>query len=229
MQGMTGLPGGGPTFVAPGLPGGAQPLGGGGGHDPYVVGGMGSSLSLDRVWVAKDTYWNIRRSSPNIRTYLSLYFPGSKAGAIFRELWMGAEIIDLELDRAYRIEGLAGVERMLAYSDTCEHLLARLGAEVSDAHNGDANMYRELQTARPPGEADILPTSALTAARDASRTAYYQGLRVKGGDSRGDGEQYRDGNNEDEAARRRRGPGKYGKQGDGKQGKGGGVPPKAPG
>ena len=71
---------------------------------------------------------------------------------------MGAEIIDLELDQAYRLEGLAGVERMLAYSDTCEHLLARLGAEVSYAHTGDANMYRELQTARPPGEADILST-----------------------------------------------------------------------
>ena len=150
------------------------------GLDPYIGSGAATSLPADRRRVAHDTYWAIRRSSQSVRLYMSNYYPGEKNGQTFEDLWLAAELVDCELDRAYRIGGLAGVNGALASNDTLEHLLSRIGAQVALARTGDHGMYRSLLTSRPPGQSDILPEWSLTAARDVAKVQHLQQVRVKG-------------------------------------------------
>ena len=130
--------------------------------------------------MASETYWAIRRSSQNVRAYLSLHYPGDKKSKLFRDLWVAAECIDTELDIAHRHHGLAGVQWALATSDTLEHLLARIGAEVALLRHKDPAMYEFLQTSKPPGESDVLPEWALAAARDSAKATHQTEARVEG-------------------------------------------------
>ena len=104
--------------------------------------------------------------------------PGAKEGETFNRLWQGAEIIDLELDKAYRAFGVADVNHALQESDSLEHLLSDLGAELALLHTGDVRMYQELLSCKPPGAADILPSWKLAQARDASKALYQQNQRA---------------------------------------------------
>ena len=59
-------------------------------------------------------------------------------------------MVDLEVDRAYLVGGLAGLAHELATSDTLEHKLARIGADIPLCRTGDYRMYNGLLTSRPP-------------------------------------------------------------------------------
>ena len=56
-------------------------------------------------------------------------------------VWLGAEIVDLEVDRAYRAGGVEAGHHELAHNDTLEHLLSELGAQLAYLHTGDRRMY----------------------------------------------------------------------------------------
>jgi len=144
------------------------------------MGGRGSSLTPARRRVATETYWAIRRSSPNVRGYLSLYYPGDKTGRTFQDLWLVGEMIDIECEMAYRRDGMTGLALALERSDVLEHCLSRIGAEVALHLHKDPKMYQGLLTSRPPGSSDLLPDWAISAARDLSKAAYQEQQRVKG-------------------------------------------------
>ena len=77
--------------------------------------------------------------------------------------------MDGQLDIAYRSYGVAGVNQVLFYDDTAEHIMSRLGAQIACIRFGDRRVYDAIVTAKPPGESDILPSWALTEARDHSK------------------------------------------------------------
>jgi len=110
-----------------------------------------------------------------------MHYQGDKATRNYHDLWLTAEMIDLEVDRAYQWQGVAGVHAALAQSDSLEHMLSRIGAEIALLKYGDASMYAELITSKPPGESDVLPSWAVAAARDQSKALYQQAARVRGG------------------------------------------------
>ena len=200
----------------PGGGGGGPPAGGGGGdpgwgQDPYLHGGWGSSLAPDRRRIAPETYWAIRRSSQNCRAYFSAHYTGSRRGRSWQDLWLTCEMVDLEVDKAYTASGLEGVHFALATSDTLEHMLARLGAEIAYLQYRDEGMYQLLLTSKPPGESDILPSWALDVARDQSKALWLQAGRVAGGRGAAAGARPAAGahsgdDGEDGAGRRRRRP-----------------------
>ena len=130
--------------------------------------------------MATETYWAIRRSPPNVRGYLSLYYPGDKTGRTFQDLWLVGEMIDIECDLAYRRDGMAGLSAALERSDVLEHCLSRIGAEVALHLHKDQKMYQDILTSRPPGSSDLLPDWAISGARDLSKAAYQEQMRVKG-------------------------------------------------
>ena len=105
-------------------------------------------------------------------------FTGSKQGQRYADLWLTAEMIDLEIDRAYQSGGLPAIQWALGYSDTLEHKLARIGAEIAYIRTGDSRMFSDLLTSKPPGASDILPTWAISAARDGVKAGYQQAQRV---------------------------------------------------
>ena len=140
-------------------------------------------MAPDRRRVAPETYWAIRRSSQNVRCYMSMHYPGKK-DRTYQDLWLTAEMIDLEVDRAYQWGGLPGLQHALATSDSLEHMLSRIGAEIALHRTGDARMFADLLTSKPPGDSDILPTWALNAACDVSKALHQQASRVRGGGRR---------------------------------------------
>ena len=73
----------------------------------------------------------------------------------------------------------------LATSDTAEHLLSRLGAEVALYLTGDVTAFQQLLTSRPPGMSNIAPDWALARARDYSKALQQQ--RVRAGRGSGPG------------------------------------------
>ena len=68
----------------------------------------------------------------------------------------------------------------LATSDSLEHLLRRLAADVEYIHNKDVVMYNEVRTGKPPGEASLMPEWERTRTRDASKAVYQQRARASG-------------------------------------------------
>ena len=88
-------------------------------------------------------------------------------------------MIDIEADKAYSAGGVPMLQWTLETSDTLEHLLSRLGAEIALLKYGDAQMYADLITSKPPGEADILPSWAVAAARDSSKALHQQQQRLR--------------------------------------------------
>ena len=164
--------------------------------------GWGTSLEPGRRRVAPETYWAIRRSSTSVRAYLAMHYPGRRDTSTYRDLWLVGEMIDLEVDRAYQAGGLARVTLELQASDTLEHMLARVGAEIAYCCTGDKGMFQELLTSKPPGDSNILPDWAVTAGREQSRALYVQQGRCR--NSRGRGADTGDSSDDDGAARRRR-------------------------
>ena len=142
-------------------------------------------MAPGRRRVGSEIYWTIRRSSSNVRAYLTSYFPGERTSKAFGDLWLVAEMIDIECDSAYRAGGMASLQCALAYSDTLEHCLSRLGAEVAFLLHKDPRMYQDLLTAKPPGQSDLMPDWAITSARDQSKAAFLEAGRVKGGNNKG--------------------------------------------
>jgi len=96
-------------------------------------------------------------------------------------LYTICELIDLQANEAYVAGGLPALEYWLQTSDSAEHMLARIGAEVALIHTGDLRAFHQLLTSRPPGGSDILPQWALTAARDYSKQITAQAERAKKG------------------------------------------------
>ena len=167
----------------------AKPPGGGGSSgppgggllDPYLQGGVGSALALDRRRVVADTYWAIRRSSVSIRSYLSSHILGIKKGALYSELWVGAEVIDTECERAYRWGGQAALDAMRASSDSTEHLPAKLGAELNFILHGDRQMHNAFVIARPPESTDLLPDWVVDVARTQAQALAREAARIRNG------------------------------------------------
>ena len=125
-----GNPNGKPALFLHGGPGG-----GGEGADPYLLSGMGSSLSADQRRIAPEIYWAMRRSSPSIRVFVQSSWKGSRdAGMKYQDLECFAELVDLEAAEAHMKGGMAWLNYTLATSDRMEHALSRLGAELSLIH-----------------------------------------------------------------------------------------------
>ena len=135
-------------------------------------------MAPDRKRVAPETYWTLRRSAPTVRAWLSLFYPGDKTGTTWSQLWLAAEITDLELDRVHASHGFAGVEHLLRTSDTIEHSLSTIGAHIAYHRSGDRRMFDQLATATPPGASDVLPAWAITEARDAAKLTFQQDART---------------------------------------------------
>ena len=95
-------------------------------------------------------------------------------------MWTMGEILDGQLDIAYRGYGVAGVNHVLLYDDNAEHIMLRLGAQIAYIRCGDRRVYDATVIAKPPGESDILLSWALTEARDHSKALYNQECRVSG-------------------------------------------------
>ena len=176
------VPQGGPPGGGGGPPGPSGPA-----RDPYLTGGWGSSVPADRKRVAKDTYWAIRLRATSCRNYVMQCCSFDKKSQLQTELWQAAEIVDLEVDRVYQEgqrrlppQGKQAIDAFLDTSDAMEHLLSRIGAEVSFKLTGDAKMYRELLSCKNPMASEILPEWALAGARDASKQMYQQAQRVGG-------------------------------------------------
>jgi hypothetical protein len=154
---------------------------GGQGFDPYLGTGMGSSIDPNRRRVAAEIYWSIRRQAVSIRNYMTQLYQGPKTGREFEDLWTAAEVVDLELDRAYRFGGLPCVNSTLASSDALEHHLSRIGAQIAFLRHRDPRMYRELITCRTPGSSDVIPEWRIREARDASKAEFQEEQRIRGG------------------------------------------------
>ena len=129
---------------------------------------------------------------------------------------MIAENVDIEVDQAYRYGGVPWLNYSLNTSDTLEHGLSRIGAQIAYLRTGDNRMYAELTTSKPPGDSDVLPDWALAAARDQSKALFQQHQRAAG---KGGGENHKqqpnlvppkEGDDGKGAARRRKRPQKKG-------------------
>ena len=62
-------------------------------------------------------------------------------------------------------------------SDTLEHLLTQIGAEVALVQHGNKAMYRSMQTALPPREQDLMPAFAIDEGRDKSKALFLEAKR----------------------------------------------------
>ena len=148
-----------------------------------------------------------------MRNYISTHYQGEKKGEKYHHLWTQCEMIDLEVDTAYRSGGVARADWLLENNDSLEHMLARVGAEVAYCKYKGRNMFNELLTSKPPGDADILPGWSLAASRDASKQLHQQEARNRDG-FRGNRGGYKkdsseeDGQKNNAHARRRKGKNK---------------------
>ena len=77
-------------------------------------------------------------------------------------MWTMRDILDGQLDIAYRGYGVAGVNHVLMYDDKAEHIMSRLGVQIAYIRCAIRRVYDAIVTAKPPGESDILPSWALT-------------------------------------------------------------------
>ena len=82
----------------------------GGERDPYLTGSLGSSMDPTRVRIAKETYWNIRREAQSVRMWMTNMYKGNKSGGQFEDLYLIAENVDIELDRAHQLGGVMAVQ-----------------------------------------------------------------------------------------------------------------------
>ena len=115
-----------------------------------------------------------------MRNYLSQMYQGPRSSQEFSDLWMLAEMLDGQLDIAYRHGGKPAVDWLLVHDDACEHALSRIGAQVAYLRSGDRRVYDAIVTSKPPGESDILPSWALEEARTHSTAMWKQDQRVTG-------------------------------------------------
>ena len=174
--------------------------------DKYITGGMGTALDPSVKRIAAETYWALRRASPSVCLYMTNHYKGARTGREFEDLYMAAEIVDAEVDRAYRLGGMPGVDLVLQTSDTLEFALGRIGNQISWLIHKDPRMYEEMRISRLPGSTDVLPQWRLAEGREAAKQGYLQDGRVSG---KGRGRGYGDDDEGDGGARRRnRGRGK---------------------
>ena len=97
----------------------------------------------------------MQRQAQNIRAYLAQHYKGSTATQEYADPRTMGEILDTQLDLAYRQYGVDGVDHVLMYNDYAEHIMSRLGAQIAHLHCGDRRVYEAIVTAKPPGESDI--------------------------------------------------------------------------
>jgi len=108
-------------------------------------------------------------------------FPGQRHGQRYDDLYMMAEIVDLNAYNAYTAGHLPRLYHLLATDDTVEHCLTRIGAEVSFEKTGDYGAFRDMLSAKPPGHSELMPDWELTRTRDRSRALGLQRERVRTG------------------------------------------------
>ena len=168
-------------------------------------GGWGSSIDPHRARVSTETYWAIRRCSTNVRSWMTVRYPGKKGGR-YADLYTLAEMVDIGCDAAYQRGGLPALAVHLATDDNVEHMLSRIGAEVALCRSGDITAFQDLLTSRPPGNSDILPHWRLGEARDYSKQLHLQ--RARAGRAQGNVVTFGDGDDDGDdhavAPRRRR-------------------------
>jgi len=108
-----------------------------------------------------------------------------------------AETVDAEVHNAYMYGGMTYLNHYLDTNDGAEHMLSRIGAEVHLRLTKDYVAYRNILTAKPPGNSDILPSWCTTEARDTAKALHNQKKRAGGKEVRSSSE-------EDQSFRRRR-------------------------
>ena len=75
---------------------------------------------------------------------------------------------------------MSAVNYVLDTSDTLEHLLSELGAQINYVLTGDLHSYNHLTTCKLPGASDLLPSWAVSQARDQSKALFQQQQRAPG-------------------------------------------------
>ena len=99
-----------------------------------------------------------------------------------------AELVDLEVAAFHARGGITAVNWALATSDQPEHVLARLGAEMTLQLTGDWEMFEQLLSTRPPGKSQVLPDWAVVAARGHSKVVHQQQQWLRGDGQASDGD-----------------------------------------
>lgn len=121
----------------------------------------------------------MRSVAASARAYFSQYYRGARTTQEWNDLWSIAQSVDSTLELAYQSGGYMAVCSALDNDDRLEHWLSRIGAEISFQISGDVAMKRELQSALAPGNDHILPSWAVSAARDLTKQVYLQQGRLR--------------------------------------------------
>ena len=129
----------------------------------------------------------VRLGSVSVRNYLETAYPGKRTGSRYRGLYRDGEIIDTECEKIWASLGKVGVDSFLDGSDTMEHLLSNLGAQVVWLQTRDREAVISMRTACPPGEASIMPRWKTDKAFERSKAVYQQRGRTGFQDSVADG------------------------------------------
>jgi hypothetical protein len=145
-----------------------------GGVDAYNSGRMSTSLPPDYKRSGDEVYWNMRRSSLNVKHWIEHYYKGNKSGEEYQYLWLLANNIDAELEKAYQLRGMPGVEATLAENDVVETALNTIAVNHAVAITGDHRMGAALKAVQPPGQAQVLPNWVLDEGRSESQQLYKQ-------------------------------------------------------
>ena len=156
-------------------------------RDPYLSGGMGSSIDPSRPRVCKVSYWTIRLSSHSMRLHLMFVWKGDRQSRTFQQLWMCCEVIDLEVAEAYKYGGVLGINARLDSSDTLEHCMTTVVATLDFMIHKDPRVYREMLSARVPGASYIAPTWFTTQAFDRAKASFQADNRLAYDQQRGSG------------------------------------------
>ena len=119
---------------------------------------------------------------------MALFYTGSRAGQEYRDLWATAQSVDLTLQHEYLRGGYPSVIQALNTDDRIEHWMARLGSQLAYLRAGKDEVLREsLQTAKAPGDCDVLPSWYLESTRATMKQEAQARARVPGGGGAGGG------------------------------------------
>ena len=176
-------------------------------------------LDPSRRRTAAATYWNMRRCSPTISMFFDHHMKKHLDARASDEGILAAQVVDLEVAKAFKKGRIAEVNTELKTSDTLEHCMSTLAAMQSYNIHGDAEAYQAMRTAKNPEEADMAPSYEIERVQTVSKTLYLEAKRAKG--AAASHAQYSD-DDEEHGGAKRRARGNRGKN------KAQGAVPKAP-
>ena len=126
-------------------------------------------LDPNRRRIAAATYWNMRRCSPTITMFFDHHMKSHLDARSREEGILAAQIVDLEVAKAFKKGRISDVNSELQSSDTLEHCMSTLAAMQSYNIHGDAEAYHAMRTAKNPEEADMAPSYEIERVQNVSK------------------------------------------------------------